>query len=76
MLLREIPFDPIKHGRGLRKGDPLSPLLFDLAIDPVNDILHKALSKVVSILLEGPISRTSIYVDDTAAYITPIKEDM
>ena len=42
VLLNGIAGDPIKHGRGLWQCDPLSPLLFVLAIDPLQHILCKA----------------------------------
>jgi hypothetical protein len=34
ILLNGVVGHPIKHGRGLHKGDPLSPLLFVVAINP------------------------------------------
>ena len=45
VLLNGIAGDPIKHGQGLRQGDPFSPLLFVLAIDPLHHILSKATTK-------------------------------
>jgi hypothetical protein len=35
VLLSGVPRDPIVHGRGLHQGDPLSPILFDISIDPL-----------------------------------------
>lgn len=42
VLLNGTPLPPIQHGRGLRQGDPLSPLLFILAFDPLHRLLQIA----------------------------------
>lgn len=41
----EVPGPPIKHGCGLHQGDPVSPLLFVVAIDPLQQLLNSATSK-------------------------------
>jgi hypothetical protein len=37
VLLNGVPNVPIKHGRGLQQGDPLSPLLFVIVMDPLQN---------------------------------------
>ena len=78
VLLNGITGDPIKHGRGLRQGDPLSPLLFMLAIDPLHHILCKATAQGQLHKLQGriPTVCTSIYADDAAIFMKPKKEDV
>jgi hypothetical protein len=78
VILNGIPGKDISHGRGLRQGDPLSPLLFDIAIDPLQRILEKA--TVYGLMhempggLQGP--RVSLYADDAAIFLTPTEHDV
>jgi hypothetical protein len=78
VLLNSIPGAPIKHGRGLRQGDPLSPLLFVLAIHPLQQIpelatQHNLLHKIRD---RRSIMRTSLYADDADIFVTPLKEEI
>jgi hypothetical protein len=65
VLLNGIFAKPIKHRWGLRQGDPLSPLLFVLAIDPLHHLLRKATGQGHLHRINGrsPTIRTSLYAD-------------
>jgi hypothetical protein len=65
---------PIVHGRGRRQGDPLSPLLFVLAIDPITHILEEAtrLGLFNKLYGRGVILRTSLYADDVAMFVAHV----
>jgi hypothetical protein len=78
VLLNGTAGDPIKHGRGLRQGDPLSPLLFIIDVDPLNQILEGATTHGLLHKLRGrgSILRTSLYADDAAIFVAPIKWDI
>jgi hypothetical protein len=66
------------HGRGLRQGDSLSPLLFVLAIDPITQILEEAtrVGLLHKLRGRGVILRISLYVDDVAVFVAPFKDDI
>nr|CCI55298.1 PH01B001G05.21 [Phyllostachys edulis] len=73
VLLNGIPGKVITHGRGLRQGDPLSPFLFILAIDPIQRLLEVATDTGALARMQDRFARlkTSIYADDAAIFINP-----
>lgn len=78
VLLNGTPSDPIPHGRGLRQGDPLSPLLFILAIDPLHRLLQEATDRGLLSKLAGRTARLrlSMYVDDAVIFLNPTCMDV
>lgn len=58
--------------QGLRQGDPLSPFLFNLAVEPLNLLIHKAISKQLWDGIEvskGGLSISHLqYADDTIIF--------
>ena len=59
------------------RGTP-SPPPFFLAIDPLHKILDLATRKGLVHMLhgQGAIMRTSLYADDAAVFVAPIKRDI
>ena len=76
ILLNGIEGDRIQHSRGLRQGDPLSPLLFILAIDPLQRLLNMATERGLLSKLRGRHAqlRTSMYADDAIVFLNPKKD--
>jgi hypothetical protein len=78
ILLNGIPGQSITHRRGLRQGDPLSPMLFIL----VMDILNLLITRAVEAGLLQPLSsrpfkhRLSLYADDVVFFLRPVASDI
>lgn len=75
ILINRSPTQPIKLNKGLRQGDPLSPFLFNLAVETLNLILQKG-SELH--LWEGIPTRPNgisvshlQYADDTIIFCPP-----
>jgi hypothetical protein len=73
ILINGCPSQNIKHARGLRQGDPLSPMLFILAIDPLQRIIEKAAEQGIlqPVLPRAARLRCSLYADDAALFANP-----
>jgi hypothetical protein len=78
VLLNGAPGHKILHRKGLRQGDPLSPMLFILVMDVLCYLIKKA--AVVGLLepLSGNSdhSRISLYADDVVIFLHPVTSDV
>jgi hypothetical protein len=70
VLLNGIPRTKFKHARGVRQGDPLSPMLFIFAMDPLHKIIELAAQRklIHPILSKAAKMRFSLYADDAALF--------
>lgn len=78
VMLNGCPGPKIKHMRGLRQGDPLSPYLFILAMDVLNRIFEIATEDGFLTPLKGRHAklRLSLYADDAVIFTNPSRGDI
>ena len=78
ILINGSPTIPFKLHRGLRQGDPLSPFLFDLIVETLNNVIEKAtmsgLWEGVEVSRGGPKITHLQYADDTIIFCPPKRE--
>jgi hypothetical protein len=62
----------------VRQGDPLSPMLFLLAMEPLHRLFKKAQEQGILQQLSNGCDtfRVSLYADDVAIFINPTSHDL
>ena len=77
ILLNGQPGAPIAHRRGLRQGDPLSPMLFVIVMDALNRLFVKAQRDNVlqPIGVQAIKHHCSLYADDVILLLSPSAEE-
>jgi hypothetical protein len=65
----------IKHARGLRQGDPISPMLFVVVMEVLNSIIVEADQRYIIMPLSVPIihHRVSLYGNDLVIFFFPLR---
>jgi mannosylglycoprotein endo-beta-mannosidase len=78
VLVNGVPGDRIVHARGLRQGDPTSPMLFVAAMEVLSATIKKAVEGDMFSNLAGisPLQRISIYADDVVLFFKPERREM
>ena len=77
IILNGSPGRRICHARGLRQGDPLSPLLFVIAMEALNALIRTAENSGVLGPLDCKVKeRAFFYADDMVFFVAPKQQDL
>lgn len=78
VLVNGEPSRSIVHRRGLRQGDPLSPMLFILVMDVLNSLVEYATREQMlqPLAIQHARHRISFYADDAVVFLRPSMMDL
>ena len=78
VLMNGVPGDLISHRRGLRQGDPLSPMMFILVMDVLGHMFSKAADEGLLLPLSRRAfkHRVSMYADDVVIFTSLDQQDL
>lgn len=78
IIVNGAPGHRICHARGLRQGDPLSPLLFVLVMEALNHLVRLADSEGLLQPLHADRlkERIYLYADDVVLFLAPNQQDL
>ncbi|XP_051190649.1 uncharacterized protein [Lolium perenne] len=73
VLINGVVGDAFRHGRGLRRGDPISPLLFVIAMEVLPSLFSTAVRAglLSDLAAVGLRHRISLYTDDVVVFAKP-----
>jgi hypothetical protein len=73
VVVNGVPQPRIQHARGLRQGDPTSPLLFVAGMEVITGLVAKAVEESLYQNLAGilALQRISVYADDVVLFLKP-----
>uniref|UniRef100_A0A8R7V443 Reverse transcriptase domain-containing protein n=2 Tax=Triticum urartu TaxID=4572 RepID=A0A8R7V443_TRIUA len=78
IMLNGVPGKPIYNQCGLQQGNPLSPMLFILIMEPLQRLFHAASESglLAPLAANGLKNRLSIFADDVIIFLKPHPTDL